>query len=95
MPNFRPGDVIKVPFPYTDRSTRQSRPALVVSAGSLEGAHGLLWMVMIRRALRTPSGSAESCEPISNDLPFADARFEHQTRRPAVGAGAAGGAGIQ
>jgi len=50
MPIFRQGDVIKVPFPYTDRSTRQSRPALVVSAGSLEDDHGLLWVVMITSA---------------------------------------------
>ena len=50
MPTFSQGDVIKVPFPYTDRSTRQSRLALVVSAGSLEEAHGLLWVVMITSA---------------------------------------------
>ncbi len=67
----------------------------MVSAGSLEDAHGLLWIVMIRRALTTPSGSAENGKPMGNDVPFAAARLEHQTRRPAVGAGAAGGAGIQ
>ena len=50
MPTFEQGDVIKVPFPYTDRSTRQSRPALVVSTNSLEAAHGLLWVVMITSA---------------------------------------------
>ena len=50
MPSFNAGDVIKVPFPYTDRSTRQSRPALVVSASTLEQAHGLLWVVMITSA---------------------------------------------
>ena len=50
MPSFRQGDVIKVPFPYTDRSTRQSRPALVVSTGELEDAHGILWVVMITSA---------------------------------------------
>lgn len=50
MAVFEPGDVIKVPFPYTDRPTRQSRPALVVSAGSIEDAHGLLWVVMITSA---------------------------------------------
>ena len=42
--------MIKVPFPYTDRSTRQSRPALVVSTGRLEEMHGLLWVVMITSA---------------------------------------------
>lgn len=50
MASFRQGEVIKVPFPYTDRSTWQSRPALVVSAGSIEDAHALLWVVMITSA---------------------------------------------
>jgi len=50
MPDFSPGDVVKVPFPYTDRSTRQFRPALVVSHGDLEDAHGLLWVLMITSA---------------------------------------------
>jgi len=50
MASFEPGDVIKVPFPYTDRPTRQSRPALVVSAPALEDGHGLLWVVMITSA---------------------------------------------
>ena len=50
MASFEPGDVIKVPFPYTARATRQSRPALVVSAPALEDRHGLLWVVMITSA---------------------------------------------
>jgi len=50
MASFEPGDVIKVPFPYKDRPTRQSRPALVVSALALEDGHGLLWVVMITSA---------------------------------------------
>ena len=50
MASFEPGDVIKVPFPYTDRPTRQSRPALVVSGPALEERHGLLWVVMITSA---------------------------------------------
>lgn len=50
MATFSQGEVVKVPFPYTDRSTRQSRPALVVSLPSLEDTHGLLWVVMITSA---------------------------------------------
>jgi mRNA interferase MazF len=50
MASFKQGDVVKVPFPYTDRSTRQSRPALVVSTGGIEDAHGLLWVAMITSA---------------------------------------------
>lgn len=50
MPTFEPGDVVKVPFPYTDRTTRQSRPALVVSMARLQDLHRLLWVVMITSA---------------------------------------------
>jgi len=50
MANFKAGDIIKVPFPYTDRATRQRRPALIVSALRLEDQHGLLWVSMITSA---------------------------------------------
>jgi mRNA interferase MazF len=50
MADFEPGDIVKVPFPYTDRATRQRRPAMVVSAPALEDDHGLLWVVMITSA---------------------------------------------
>lgn len=50
MASFRQGDVVAVPFPYTDRSTRQRRPALVVSTGDIEADHGLLWVAMITSA---------------------------------------------
>ena len=47
---FKQGDVIRVPFPYTDRSTRQHRPALVVSAGGIGETRSLLWVSMITSA---------------------------------------------
>ena len=50
MRTFEPGDVVRVPFPYTDRATRQSRPAVVVSTAQLQDLHGLLWVVMITSA---------------------------------------------
>jgi mRNA interferase MazF len=50
MPSFRQGDVVAVPFPYTDRATRQRRPALVISTGGIEADHGLLWVAMITSA---------------------------------------------
>jgi mRNA interferase MazF len=50
MASFEQGDVVKVPFPYTDRATRQFRPALVVSAPRLENRYGLIWVVMITSA---------------------------------------------
>lgn len=50
MATFKAWDVVKVPFPYTDRPVRQHRPALVVAAGQLEANHGLLWVLMITSA---------------------------------------------
>jgi len=50
MATFSQGDVVKVPFPYTDKATRQSRPALVVSASDLQQRHKLIWVVMITSA---------------------------------------------
>lgn len=44
---FERGEVVKVPFPYTDRATRQRRPALVVSSGDLQRRHDLAWVLMI------------------------------------------------
>jgi mRNA interferase MazF len=50
MATFKPWDVVKVPFPYTDRPVRQHRPALVIAAAAIEDAHGLLWVLMITSA---------------------------------------------
>ena len=53
-PIFKQGDVVKVPFPYTDQPTRQRRPALVVSAGHLGRDQTLLWVAMITSAGNPP-----------------------------------------
>ncbi len=50
MATFDAWDIVKVPFPYTDRPVRQRRPALVIAAGTLETAQGLLWLAMITSA---------------------------------------------
>ncbi len=64
---FAVWDIVKVPFPYTDRPIRQNRPALVIAAGALEATHGLLWLAMITSAAnRGWTGDV----PIS-DLPVA------------------------
>lgn len=47
MANFSQGDIVVVPFPYTDRNTRQKRPALVVSKGGTGEEGALLWVTMI------------------------------------------------
>ena len=50
MPTFEQGQVVRVPFPYTDRDTRQHRPALVVSDGAVGENAALLWVAMITSA---------------------------------------------
>lgn len=50
MPTFETGDVVRVPFPYTDRDVRQHRPALVVSAAPLGDDGQLYWVLMITSA---------------------------------------------
>lgn len=70
MAIFERGDVVKVPFPYTDRATRHSRPALVVSTEGLEDAHGLLWVLMITSAEnRGWPGDIVIADPITAGLP--------------------------
>ena len=50
MAPFRVWDVVKLPFPYTDRPVRQRRPALVVCAGEMLETAGLIWVMMITSA---------------------------------------------
>ena len=44
---FAQGDVLVLPFPYSDRLAEKRRPAVVVSTASLERNHGLVWVAMI------------------------------------------------
>lgn len=46
---YRAGDVVVVPFPYSDRFAQKRRPALVVSNGELR-AQGLIWLAMVTPA---------------------------------------------
>ena len=50
MAVFEAWDIVKVPFPHTDRPVCQRRPALVLAAGDLQVRHGLLWLAMITSA---------------------------------------------
>ena len=43
-------DVVRVPFPYTDRPARQRRPALVVAIPGMQAQLGMLWALMITSA---------------------------------------------
>jgi len=47
--SYRPGDVVVVPFPYSDRFAEKRRPALVVSNDKLR-AEGMIWLIMITSA---------------------------------------------
>ena len=62
MPAFRQGDVVRVPFPYTDRNTRQHRPALVISNGPIGDGDALLWVAMITSAQNRPSPGDHAIE---------------------------------
>jgi mRNA interferase MazF len=50
MASCSPWDIVKVPFPYTDRPVRERRPALVVASSPIRERHGLLWVLMITSA---------------------------------------------
>jgi mRNA interferase MazF len=47
--SYRCGDIVAVPFPYSDRFAEKRRPALVVSNQKLSAA-GMIWLVMITSA---------------------------------------------
>ena len=50
MPGCEVWDLVKVPFPYTNRPVQQRRPALVVAVPDAPGAPELLWVLMITSA---------------------------------------------
>ncbi len=75
MPSFEQGDVVRVPFPYTDRATRQWRPALVVSLVGLGEDRRLIWVAMIT--------SAEN-RSWPDDVPFGESYRESGLPAPSV-----------
>ena len=50
MPACEVWDLVKVPFPYTNRPVQQRRPALVVAIPEAPAALNLLWVLMITSA---------------------------------------------
>ena len=54
MPGFRPGAVLRLPFPHSDGSTTQHRPALLLAAIGPPEAPFLLWVLMITSAQGRP-----------------------------------------
>ncbi|MEF3365756.1 type II toxin-antitoxin system PemK/MazF family toxin [Methylocystis sp. 9N] len=49
---YAPGDIIVVPFPYSDQFAEKRRPALVVSNAKVQ-SQGYIWVVMITSALHS------------------------------------------
>ncbi len=62
MPTFDRFDVVSVPFRCTDRSVRQRRPALVVSAPAYEQATGLVWVMITAAENRSWPGDVRLAE---------------------------------
>jgi mRNA interferase MazF len=63
-------DVVKVPFPYTNRPVRQHRPALVVARHAGVGAPALCWVLMITTAShRRWDGDVEITDIATAGLP--------------------------
>ncbi len=52
--DFKQGDVVVVPFPYTDQLAEKRRPALVISNSSFHQRNGLVWVAMITSAENDP-----------------------------------------
>jgi mRNA interferase MazF len=50
MPGFKVWDLVKVPYPCTNRPVQQRRPALVVAIPDAPAAPLLLWVLMVTSA---------------------------------------------
>ena len=48
------GDIVVVPFPYSDKLAEKRRPALVVSSDKFNSKGGFLWVVMITSKTQKP-----------------------------------------
>lgn len=53
-PSYSPGDVVIVPFPFTDRATVKRRPALVCSTYEFNARSAHVVLAMITTATRAP-----------------------------------------
>jgi mRNA interferase MazF len=57
MAHFNRGDVVVVPFPYSDQLAEKRRPALVISTQEFSNTDGLVWVAMITSAKNPRWGS--------------------------------------
>lgn len=72
MASFEVWDVIKVPFPYTNRPVEQYRPALVIARHKDASSPELFWVLMITSAgHRRWAGDVETTDLSACGLPAA------------------------
>jgi mRNA interferase MazF len=72
MRDFDVWDVVKVPFPYTNRPVQQYRPALVVARHDAADSPALVWALMITSAShRRWAGDVEISDRAKAGLPAA------------------------
>jgi mRNA interferase MazF len=57
---FSFGDVVLVPFPFTDQSGTKKRPAVVVSSGGYNASRRDIVIMAITSQVRTPLGFGEA-----------------------------------
>lgn len=70
-PLFRVGDIVVVPFPYSDQSAEKRRPALVISNQKLAEL-GYFWIAMITSSRRNAvSGDVDLAADETTGLPQA------------------------
>tara|TARA_R110002094_G_scaffold51068_1_gene62665 strand:- start:15 stop:353 length:339 start_codon:yes stop_codon:yes gene_type:complete len=50
MPTFEPGDLVVVPFPFTDSAASKRRPALVISTADFQQANAAVVLAMVTTA---------------------------------------------
>jgi mRNA interferase MazF len=60
---LRAGDIVVVPFPYSDKLAEKRRPALVISNQHLTEFHGLVWVVMVTSA-KNPARRGDIALPL-------------------------------
>lgn len=59
MTDYRFGDVVLVPFPFTDQSAAKQRPAVVISSEAYQQAKPDLIVMAVTSQVRTIAGVGE------------------------------------
>jgi mRNA interferase MazF len=59
MTNYSFGDVVLVPFPYTEQTTTKKRPAVIVSSASYNGSRPDLILMAVTSQIRAATTVGE------------------------------------